>query len=117
MTFEQVKEVVSNVTYRHWQFYVGRMDDGAYVQVQFPAADPENNWALTTQHGRKWYVSLHATESEIVQTCLKAVLTALEHEAREQFTYNNRAIFGPHIDVDALIEVCGRKDVRAHVPA
>jgi hypothetical protein len=26
----------------------------------------------------------------------------LEHEAREQFKYRGRAVFGPHMDVDEL---------------
>jgi hypothetical protein len=46
------------------------------------------------------------TKSEIVSTALKAVLTAEEHEAREQFQYKSKTIFGPHFDVDKLASLC-----------
>jgi len=63
--------------------------------------------------GRKWDISAHMTESEIVFTVWKAVLTFLEHEARENFTYKGKKIFDPHISVNALLEVCEQLDVRA----
>lgn len=75
------------------------------LQVQF-AADGD------VWRGRKWRLSKHMTPSEVVQTCLKAVLTAEEHEAREHFLYQGRAIFGPHINIEALWEVCEKKEVR-----
>lgn len=55
------------------------------------------------------------TVSELVQTALKAVLTAVEHEVREQFLYRGRAIFNPHCDVEELVALCERRalDVRA----
>lgn len=46
------------------------------------------------------------TKSEVVQTAFKAVLTAVEHETRETFLYRNKAIFGPHYNVDALLKLC-----------
>lgn len=61
-------------------------------------------------NGRKWRLSQHMTDSEIVQTMLKAVLTAQEHEAREGFLYRGKAIFDPHYDVDLLWELRARDD-------
>ena len=52
-------------------------------------------------------MSHEATRSEVVQTALKCVLTSVEHEARESFTYRGRAIFGPHLDVDVLHSLLG----------
>ena len=75
---------------------------------------PEQSWA-----GRKWRLSPHMTDSEIVGTALKAVLTAEEHEARENFLYRGRPIFGPHLDVDQLWELAGRQNalsVRDEMP-
>lgn len=56
--------------------------------------------------GRKWDLSQHMTESEVVLTAWKAYLTFIEHEAREQFHYKGKKIFDPHIDVNALLEAC-----------
>lgn len=53
--------------------------------------------------GRRWSLSIHMTAGEIVQTAFKALLTAIEHEAREQFKYKGVAVLAPHFDVDALV--------------
>lgn len=53
--------------------------------------------------GRKWMLSEHMTDGEIVQTAFKAILTALEHEARETFRYLGQAIFDPHFDLERLV--------------
>ncbi len=34
--------------------------------------------------GRKWFLSDHMTDGEVVQTLLMATLAAIEHEVREQ---------------------------------
>lgn len=63
--------------------------------------------------GRKWDLSLHMTESEIVFTVWKAVLAFMEHELREKFHYKGKKIFDPHISVNALLEACDQLDVRS----
>ena len=55
--------------------------------------------------GRKWLVSEHTKEGELVQTFLKAALTALEHELREGFRYCGRAIFDPHLPMSSFLTV------------
>lgn len=65
-----------------------------------------------SEGGRKWDLSEHMTESEIVFTIFKATLTFIEHELREQFLYKGKRIFDPHIDVNALLSVCGQLSVR-----
>lgn len=54
---------------------------------------------------RKWFLSEHMTDSEFVQTCFKAVLTAVEHEAREQFKFWGEPVLRPHFDVYRLHEL------------
>jgi hypothetical protein len=98
-----IQQILACVDYKDWLFHVGRMGDGYYLQLNFLAlvsSDSPTQWT-----SRKWYISPHACKSEVIQTALKAVLTAEEHEARERFLYKGRAIFGPHKDVDALLAV------------
>jgi len=54
--------------------------------------------------GRKWLLSPYMTESEFFLTCQKAVLTALEHEARENMTVDGVNVFNPHISVNEMID-------------
>lgn len=111
MTQDEIRGILDRVEYKDWRFYLGFDGDRPYLQVHFVAPD-----AMTgirgVEHGRKWFLSRFMSKSEIVQTALKAVLTAEEHEARENFLYLGRRIFGPHIDVDALLEASERTDTR-----
>jgi hypothetical protein len=105
MTPPEIHSILSEITYKDWGFYVSMDPRDCWLQVQFNA-DGEM-W-----NGRKWRLSPHMTKSEIVQTALKAVLTAEEHEAREKFLYKGKAIFGPHLDVEALLAMAEKKEVR-----
>jgi hypothetical protein len=59
---------------------------------------------------RKWLLSEHMTDGEIVQTAFKATLTAIEHEARETFLYRGQPVFGPHYDIEHLVALRSRPD-------
>jgi hypothetical protein len=52
------------------------------------------------------------TDSEVVFTALKAVLTALEHEAREKFTFMGVRIADSHVDVHKLADFMAQPSVR-----
>lgn len=55
--------------------------------------------------GRKWLLQSHMTNSEVVQTAFKAVMTALEHEAREQFKYRGVAVLHGHYDLEQMVSL------------
>ncbi len=112
LTKDNIEEILSEVTYLDWWFEVGHFAEkltlGAmYIQVQFRDED------LQLQHGRKWFVSQHSTKDEVVQTALKAVLTSIEHEAREAFLYKGFPIFGPHHSLDDLVNIQQSKRAEA----
>lgn len=87
-----------------YTFHYRPCDSGLLVwgshSVVYEGPAPEVPW-----NTRKWYVSGHSTEGEVAQTILKLVLTSREHEVRESFTYCGRACFGPHLDIDQLLDV------------
>lgn len=60
--------------------------------------------------GRKWMLSRHMTDGEIVQTAFLATLTAIEHEVREQFRYKGVAVMDPHYDIDKLVALRAQPD-------
>lgn len=108
-SFEEVTEILNEITYKDWTFRLVEetASGGSLLSVSFKDEDG------CVWNGRKWYISRHMTKSEIVQTALKAVLTAEEHEAREKFLYKNTAIFGPHLDVETLLMIADKTEVRA----
>lgn len=112
LSVEEITDIVNSVAYKDWTFEViAEPEKDIFIRVRFKAQDPATGYEQSW-NGRKWVVSMHSTRSEIVQTCLKAVLTAEEHEAREQFMYCGKAIFGPHLDVDWMREHAGQLDAR-----
>lgn len=108
----QIKDVLKHISYKNWQFRVETKDEGFYLQVVFMDVDVDDLNKIKEQHGRKWLISPYMTKNELIQTALKAILTAEEHEVRENFLYNGKRIFGPHIDIDILWEVCDNLDAR-----
>lgn len=106
----EFQKLVDSISYKDWRFHVKQAArDIMYLQVGF--VDEGEYWT-----GRKWLLSEHMTKSEVVQTAFKAVMTAEEHETREKFLYKDKAIFGPHYDVDFLSDVVGMDvvDARSH---
>lgn len=95
--FKRFRAILDRIEYRGWDLLL-RLDESRYVlQVQF--------WAEgAAQRGRKWLLSEHMTDGEVVQTAFKAIITAEEHECREAFKYRGQAVFGPHLDADWLAE-------------
>lgn len=105
MKGNEIATWLMDVRYLDWGWSL--KEDGKSYTIQVSVKGKCNttgeDWNWT---GRKWRLSQHMTKSEVIQTAFKAVLTALEHEARENFKYKGKAIFGPHFDVDKLCELC-----------
>lgn len=82
---------------------VKRPDDGrVFIQCVYAAPCTVSNH-LKEWHGRKWYLSDHMTEDEIVKTCFAAFKAAVEHEVMEGFLFEGQRVFNPHADFRALI--------------
>jgi hypothetical protein len=106
-TLSDFEKLVAQIGYKPgWRITVSQTQGGGhYLQVVFEAVEA----GMTTvgvQGCRKWFLSPHMTDGEVVQTALIAVLAAEEHEAREFFLYKGRPIFGPHFNLNRLVELC-----------
>lgn len=105
-TLQEVEATVALCRYQGYDFHVRVDGRGAwYLQASYWEPD-----VVTGEHEkqltRRWFLSPEMTKSEVVQTVFKCVLTSMEHRAREWFLYRDRAVFGPHFDVDALHAIC-----------
>lgn len=108
MGITEIQAVLSDVRFTGFVFRAVADGRGElYLCGEFFAADTCNGGAPQQWRTRRWLLSPVMTKSELVQTAFKCVLTAVEHEAREEFTYRRRPIFGPHYDVDVLWNAAG----------
>ena len=110
-----IRSIVALCTFGDWEITIGTGLPPAlrpYLQVKDPKGRCNTSGKPAPWHGRKWDLTYHMTKSEIVQTAFKAVLTAVEHETRENFKYRGEAIFGPHFDVDKLVDLASQPDAK-----
>lgn len=120
-TIEQVRAIVDLITYRpetkdtftvaYYNDVDGDPSQVMYVQHSYLRHDSITG-EMERGYGRKWHISPHATDSEIVLTCLKAAITNAEHEVREDFRFMGKQVFQPHIDVYRLRDAAQFSDSR-----
>ena len=112
----RIENIVDRCTFaglglREPRWRVLEKGDGFLVQLSYiePCVKTDE---IEVQHTRKWYVSAHAIEEEVVQTCLKALLTSAEHRVREHFRYRGEPLFHPHQKLSALVAAGQTEAVR-----
>ena len=110
----RVTGLVSSTTFPGYRFQVtGSWVTGLItVHVEYEEADVMSG-VEETQHGRRWIIEHDATDMAVIQTCFKALLTSLEHRARENFTYDGRAILQPHYDLNTLMAISPARSLAA----
>lgn len=101
-------EVLNEVSYK----------DGYGLILVKDKKDPNGRWFFQAEcerldsvtgdmgigRGGKFYLSPHMVKGEIVQAVFGLFLKYEEHECREFFHWKDRAVFGPHIQIEALHE-------------
>ena len=102
---DRLAEVLSRVSYPGLTLETSREGPNLFLRVTCPGGVCSITGKAWSWNGRWWRLSAHMTPSEIVGTAFKAVITALEHEARECFTYRGQAVYDAHLDVEVLAQV------------
>jgi len=112
-TLKSIKDLVDDVKFNDWAFLIKtNRDNTPYLQIKFlaPGSFTDSD-ELELQSCRKWQLSYFMCDEEIVSTAFKAMLAAVEHEAREQFTWRGEAIYRPHYDIYALHKLSARNAI------
>lgn len=114
-TLEEVKDFVSNMRFeifgkeltilvKYDQAFGEGINRRIYIQMEYTdicrTTQEERVW-----RGRKFQISEHMTDDEIVKTAYVAFEACVKHEVMEGFTFNGVCIFNPHIDYKALMSV------------
>lgn len=82
-----------------------------FIQITYNARC-SNTGILLEWHGRKWYLSDHMTEDEIVKTCYVAFEAAVKHEVMEGFKINGITVFNPHVNYLELMKISDKEITR-----
>jgi hypothetical protein len=112
----RVQAIVNNIKYKDWRLNVILNEGRLHLQWAFKAPNwTEASHPVVSWTSRKWPLSEHMVESEIVQTALMAALTAEEHEARETFHYLGTRPFHPHISLEHLMRASAFIEARSQL--
>lgn len=103
-SISEIREIVNLCSFEDWLLEVKQDGTRPYLQVRCINGRDAHTGLPIEWTGRKWLLSPHMCRNEIVATAFKAVLTAIEHEVRENFRYRGVAIFNPHLDPDKLVD-------------
>jgi hypothetical protein len=82
LTLQDFQTILGDCHYPGFSFISGERAGDLFLQIDCKEAVDNDTGAPIGWKSRKWLVSRHSTKSEVVQTTFKAILTALEHEAR-----------------------------------
>lgn len=108
MLIERAGKIIARIEFINYHIFLGTGHGGVYLRASYLEADiyggPQAEKEI--QYTRKWLLSPHMTESEIVFTSFKCCATSFEHRSREYFTYKGARIAGPHFNVNDLVALC-----------
>lgn len=99
---ERFDAVLRLVSYPGIRFLLNMDPADCWLQVVCPLGTDNVTGKPEGWKGRKWRLSQHMTDGELVQTAFMAVMAANEHETRERFKFSEVAVFQPHFDIYSL---------------
>ena len=112
MNIQDMREIIKDVTFADYDFSVLESQHGfTYLQASYYEADTVTGM-VELQLTRRWPLSPEMSKSEIVSTAFKCALTSMEHKTREWFLYKGAAVYQPHYNVDDLLTICEKREVR-----
>jgi hypothetical protein len=100
--FDELLHTVERISYPGFTFKLEQRSGEIFLSVVCVNGTNNVTGAPEAWSGRKWLLQRHMTNSEVVQTAFKAVLTAIEHEARELFLYRGQPVLDGHMDLDQI---------------
>ena len=84
---------------------------GWTLHVLYTEPDVDNPATAKLQRTRGWFIPRGATETDIVNTALAALLRSAEHQVREHFYYQpiyadaKLRVASPHFEIDDMLRV------------
>lgn len=100
---DRARQTCARLSFPRLNFQVGTSSRKVWLRVHCPQGKCNVTGLPMSWSGRKWLLSPHMTETEIVMTAFKAVLTAYEHEAREKFLVDGYAVLDSHYSINDMV--------------
>lgn len=85
--------------------------DRVYIQIVYSSFCSTSN-AYKEWSGRKYYLSEHMTDDEIIKTTYVAFEQVIKHEIMEGFKVDGKILFNPHVNFEELLKISNREVTR-----
>jgi len=95
----RIVDTVSRIAFPNLSVRVEVRDHGLCLRVHCDNGVDNDTGLPSPWRGRAWPLEFDATTGEVVQTAFKAIMTSLEHEARELFLFQGERVMNPHMDL------------------
>lgn len=102
---------LGNKSFRVIVAYDKKGGNRIYIQIEYIAPCTKTNENLPWK-GRKWYLSEHMTDNEIIFTVYTAYKMAIEHELMEGFKIDGIILVNPHVDYKELLSISSKEVTR-----
>lgn len=100
MTKDELKEIVEKISVRfNYSISHGEYpDDLLWIEVSCVRPDRDTGRPGIGRGGKRFFFAKDATVNSVLRTCLAALIAYEEHEVRENFLYDGKRIFDPHME-------------------
>lgn len=113
---DRAYKVIKRITFRDRTIRLVVLHDLLWLQLQYIEPDTATG-EMSVQNTRPWPIFEKMTDSEIIKTVWLAIQVSTEHQNREHFLVDGHAIFGPHQDVQAQVEIAERTSFGGYAEA
>lgn len=108
-TRADIEAILKDIEFRDGWFVLHSKGDGWLLQLCYFDKDVHTG-EREIQHARKWYISPHMTETEIVEGAWAACQRSMLHRAGEWFTYRGARVYSPHFRIEDRLEMASRPE-------
>lgn len=98
-----LQQLAERISFPGLRIQIQREDGRDFLRVVNKLGTCNETGAEFPWNGRKWRLSPHMTDMEVVNTAFLAILTAQEHEARELFRVDGVALMDSHRDLAQVL--------------
>lgn len=85
--------------------------DRVFIQIYYTSPCSKEG-VIKTWKGRKFYLSEHMLEQEVIFTVYLAFKLAVEHEVMESFKIDGITLVNPHVDYRELLRISNKEITR-----
>lgn len=89
--------------------YIEDIEPRIYLQIRYKSQCNKTGEEDMSWKGRKWYLSEHMTNDEIIKTAYAAFEACVLHEVREGFLVDKKILFNPHVDFEELLKISSKE--------